>query len=86
MPIADETFQGVVCTLPTHHFEDLSAAFVLFTDKTGQMRCYCLNAYFPEAMARSMADMPRRGELESAPRAAGFMAPVFVPYDVTRDL
>ena len=99
LPFAEATFHGVVCTLAIHHFADLSAAFgecrrvlcpsapiALFTGEAGQMRHYWLNAYFPDAMARSIADMPSRGEIESLLDAAGFIDLMFTSYKVTEDL
>jgi SAM-dependent methyltransferase len=99
LPFASGTFAGAVCTLAIHHFADLSAAFaecrrvlrsgapfVLFTGEAGQMRNYWLNTYFPKAMARSIAEMPGRDEIEALLRAAGFVDLSFAPFDVTKDL
>lgn len=98
-PFADQIFQGAICTLAIHHFDDLAVAFkechrvlrpgaplVLFTGEAGQMRHYWLHAYFPVAMARSMADMPSRELIESCLRDAGFADLSFEPYFVTADL
>lgn len=96
---AGQIFQGAFCTLAIHHFEDLSATFrechrvlrsgaplVLFTGEADQMRHYWLNAYFPVAMARSIAEMPSRTLIEDALRAAGFVDLTFTPYLVAADL
>jgi len=99
LPFADGEFHGAICTLAVHHFDDLAAAFrechrvlrpgaslVLFTGEAGQMQHYWLNAYFPLAMARSIAEMPTRGFIETCLQRAGFIDLSFTPYMVARDL
>jgi SAM-dependent methyltransferase len=98
-PFADAVFHGAICTLALHHFDDLAAALgechrvlrpgaplVLFTGEAEQMRHYWLNAYFPAAMARSTAEMPTRGMIESCLLDAGFADLSFTPYFVAEDL
>ena len=99
LPFADGTFDGAICTLAIHHFGDLSAALMearrvlrragrlaIFTGEAGQMRHYWLNAYFPEAMARSIADMPDRRCIAAGLAAAGFSDTDMHPYFVTQAL
>ena len=99
LPFRDRTFQGALCTLAIHHFDGLAAAFrechrvlrsrgvfALFTGEAGQMRNYWLNAYFPMAMARSIARMPERADIERCLRGAGFREISFTPYWVGGDL
>ncbi len=99
MPFADRVFHGAICTLAIHHFDDLTTAFcechrvlrsgaslVLFTGEAGQMRHYWLNAYFPLAMARSIAEMPTRDFIATCLQRAGFIDLSFTPYLVARDL
>ncbi len=99
LPFENLTFQGALCTLAIHHFHDMAAAFrecrrvlrprgcfTLFTGEAGQMRDYWLNAYFPIAMARSIARMPKRAEIERCLRGAGFGKISFTPYWVSGDL
>jgi hypothetical protein len=50
------------------------------------MRNYWLNAYFPMAMARSIARMPGRAEIGLCLRGAGFREISFTPYWVDGDL
>ena len=98
-PFADHAFQGAVCTLAIHHFDDLAVAFrecyrvlcsgaplVLFTGEAGQMRHYWLNAYFPLAMARSIAEMPTRKLIENCLHGAGFTDLSFTSYFVEAGL
>jgi len=67
----DNTFDGAICTLAIHHFNDLSLAFkeiarilkpraklVIFTSTPEQMANYWLNNYFPEMMKKSCSQMP----------------------------
>jgi ubiquinone/menaquinone biosynthesis C-methylase UbiE len=84
LPFRDGLFSGVMCTLAIHHFQALRPVFqevfrvlargrlVLFTSTAEQMRGYWLNAYFPIAMARSMAQMPSLPEVVHALRESGF--------------
>ncbi len=50
------------------------------------MRHYWLNAYFPQAMARAIAEMPARDFIETCLRRAGFVDLSFTPYLVAADL
>jgi ubiquinone/menaquinone biosynthesis C-methylase UbiE len=80
LPFQDDIFSGVMCTLAIHHFQALRPAFqeafrvlatgrfVLFTGTAEQMHGYWLNAYFPTAMARSIAQMPSLPEIGHALR------------------
>jgi SAM-dependent methyltransferase len=98
MPLEDGSFDGVVCSLAIHHFHDLRRAaletrrvlregkLVIFTATPDQMREYWLNAYFPEAMARSVAQMPDLDAVEDACAKAGFRPVVSEPYFVRPDL
>jgi SAM-dependent methyltransferase len=97
LPFPDGTFDGAVCTLAIHHFPDLDAAFreigrvlsdgrvVIFTATPEQMRAYWLDAYFPQAMARAIAQMPSEDRLRAALAGAQFdiagVEPWFVPTD-----
>lgn len=70
LPFTAGCFQGILCTLAIHHFPALFAVLrearrvlqqghlVVFTSTAEQMHGYWLNAYFPEAMARSIVQMP----------------------------
>ena len=93
----DGSFQGVVCTNAIHHFDDLEASFseinrivsdgrlVLFTSTSEQMRGYWLNAYFPVAMEKSIAQMPTWETIQAALTAAGFRVVEYEPWYVPRE-
>ncbi len=98
VPFKDGTFDGAVCTLAIHHFENLDSAFseiwrvlrggrlVILTATRQQMRGYWLNAYFPEAMAKSIEQMPDEPDVERSLVEAGFKGIRTEPYDVRPDL
>ena len=78
LPFPDNSFDGAICTLAIHHFQDLhrpfrevrrtmkSGRFVLFTGLAEQMRNYWLCHYFPEMMRRSIARMPTLNAVQSS--------------------
>ena len=82
LPFDDGVFDGALCTLAIHHFDDLALAttevwrviragrFVIFTATPAQMQGYWLNRYFPAAMARAAAQMPTLDDLMAALRRA----------------
>ena len=98
LPFPDTTFSGVLCTLAIHHFAALLPAFteayrvlasgrlVIFTSTPEQMRGYWLNAYFPDAMAKSMVQMPTFEGVQAALIGAGFWLVYTEPYEVRPDL
>jgi SAM-dependent methyltransferase len=98
LPFPDGLFAGVICTLAIHHFQALQAAFqeafrvltqgrfVLFTSTAEQMHGYWLNAYFPSAMAQSIAQMPSLSAIMQALERRGFARIHTEPYEVRRDL
>jgi len=59
---------------------------VLFTSTAEQMRGYWLKAYFPPAMARSIAQMPNLQTIFQALEQSGFAALHTEAYEVRRDL
>lgn len=99
LPFPDNTFDGAVCTLAIHHFASLEPAFgevrrvldargrfVLFTATAEQMRGYWLNEYFPEAMRRSIEQMPPLAAITGALSSAGLVGTEMDPYAVRADL
>lgn len=98
LPFADGSFDGACCTLAIHHFERLTTAFkevrrvlrrgrwVIFTATREQMRGYWLNAYFPTAMARAIAQMPDLPDVDAALRGAGFRLIRSEAYEVQPNL
>lgn len=96
LPFPDQSFDGAICIQAIHHFSDLAAAFretrhvlrgrlVVFTSTRDQMRSYWLNAYFPNAMMRAIAQMPSDQSLRAAFHEAQLRVvatePWFVPSD-----
>jgi SAM-dependent methyltransferase len=98
LPFPEGVFSGVICTLAIHHFQALQPAFqevfrvlapgrfVLFTSTAEQMRGYWLNAYFPTAMALSIAQMPSLPAIVQALRQSGFTRIHTEPYEVQNNL
>lgn len=98
LPYDDQTFSGVVCTLAIHHFNLLPSAFseihrviaagkfVLFTSTPEQMSRYWLVEYFPQAIAKSMAQMPSLEAVNDALHAAGFRSIQTENYSIREDL
>ncbi|MEH2403579.1 class I SAM-dependent methyltransferase [Nostoc sp.] len=98
LPYADETFSGVLCTLAIHHFAGLTPAFreiyrvltsgcfVLFTATPEQMNKYWLVEYFPEAIYKSVEQMPSLEKVKSALNEAGFNSIDIKPYSISENL
>lgn len=97
LPYDANAFRGAVCVLAAHHFRSLPDAFrdiarvvrerfVLFTSTREQMRHYWLVEFFPDAMARSIEQMPERGELFAALAQAGLQVERVDVYSVRDDL
>ncbi len=84
LPFAGRAFDGAICTLAIHHFEDLEATFaeaarvlrngrlVILTALPEQIMRYWLRAYFPRMLERSAELMPDWGTIEISLRRAGF--------------
>ena len=84
LPFANRSFDGAICTLAIHHFDDLEATFaeaarvlnrgklVILTALPEQIMRYWLRAYFPRMMERSAEQMPDWSTIEISLRHAGF--------------
>ena len=84
LPFPNRSFDGAICTLAIHHFDDLEASFaeakrvldrgrlVILTALPEQIKRYWLSAYFPAMMARSAEQMPDWSTIEISLRRAGF--------------
>ncbi len=84
LPFANRSFDGAICTLAIHHFDDLEATFaeaarvlnrgklVILTALPEQIMRYWLRAYFPRMMERSADQMPDWSTIEISLRHAGF--------------
>lgn len=97
LPYPSDAFRGAICVLAAHHFRSLPSAFreiarvvrerfVLFTSTREQMKHYWLAEFFPQAMARSIEQMPERGALLRAIAEAGLRVEQLDPYSVSGDL
>jgi ubiquinone/menaquinone biosynthesis C-methylase UbiE len=98
LPFRNGLFDGAICTLAIHHFDDLersfgevrrvlrSGSFVIFTGLAEQMRRYWLCHYFPVMMARSIEKMPSEVQIRDALVRAGFSFVKVAPFYVTNEL
>jgi ubiquinone/menaquinone biosynthesis C-methylase UbiE len=98
LPFRDGSFSGAVCVLVIHYFKDLLQVFsevarvllrgnfVVFTATPEQMRHYWLNHYFPEAMKRSIEEIPTQQEIADALHKAGFSNILLEPYEIKEGL
>jgi hypothetical protein len=59
---------------------------VIFTSTAEQMEGYWLNEFFPDAMKRSIIQMPRKQAIEESLHEAGFGHILWEPYEVRDDL
>ena len=96
--VDDNAFQGGICTLAIHHFNDLNRAFqelsrvisrgrlVIFTCSHEQIRGYWLNEYFKTSIDRMYEYMPDYNCVESALHQSGFNVLYTEPYFVQEDL
>lgn len=98
LPFEDAVFDGVVCSLAIHHFQELQApfcevwrvlrsgTFVIFTAFPEQLRRYWLCHYFPTMMRRSAETMPDERSVVAALAGAGFECDPAIPFEITNDL
>lgn len=95
----DETFDGAIATLTTHHWNDLELGFeaikkhlkdgaplVIFTSTPKQMSTYWLNEYFPKMISDSAVQMPTEELTIHALKEAGFSRIETEKYFVKPDL
>ena len=99
LPFENEFFDGAICTLAIHHFENLEKAFdeirrtlkadsrfVIFTSLPEQTRNYWLAKYFPKAIEKSAEWLPDSETISNALRYAGFGSIETEIYRVREDL
>jgi ubiquinone/menaquinone biosynthesis C-methylase UbiE len=92
-PFREGAFAGAICVMSLHHFTDPAAVFrdlsrvlapgarlAIFTALPEQMQGYWLNAYFPELMRRSIAQMPGLDVIQPALAAAGLKITAQEPF------
>lgn len=98
LPFKDGTFSAVFITCAIHHFASLTEVLaqvyrvmapgrlVIFTTTPEQTGSYWLCEYFPEAIRKSVDQLPALDEVESALLQAGFRLDATEPYEVQPDL
>jgi len=98
LPFSSGVFSGALCTLAIHHFDDLlpvfletyrvlnAGRFVILTATPGQMQSYWLNEYFPDAMVKSIVQMPALDLVTGALTGAGFTSIETEGFDIQDDL
>ena len=98
LPFSSHSFSGAVCVLALHHFGNVfrvfqevhrvlrAGKFVIFTADPDQMRGYWLNEYFPEAMRKSIEQMPSTEWAAECLIQAGFESIETAIYEVRDNL
>ena len=98
LPFSGAVFSGAMCTLAIHHFAELlpvfqeayrvldRGRFVILTATTVQMQSYRLNEYFPDAMVKSIEQMPALDLVTGALTQAGFTSIDTKGFDIRDDL
>jgi ubiquinone/menaquinone biosynthesis C-methylase UbiE len=98
LPFPNSSFSGATCVLAIHHFKNLQWVFdeaarvisagrlVVFTATAEQVQNYWLNKYFPEAMRKSIEQIPGKQTIEKALKKAGFGNIYWEPYIIKDDL
>ena len=98
LPFSGAVFFGAMCTLAIHHFAELlpvfqeayrvlvRGRFVILTATPVQMQSYRLNEYFPDAMGKSIEQMPALDLVTGALTQAGFTSIDTEGFDIRDDL
>lgn len=98
LPFRGDAFDGAICTLAVHHFQDRQEVFrevrrvlrsgpiVLFVCEVGRTRRFWLREYFPRMFQRIAAKEPTEAEMLDALRSAGFTDLRTEPWWVPDDL
>ena len=98
LPFSTGAFSGALCTLAIHHFDELlpvfqeayrvldHGRFVILTATPVQMQSYWLNEYFPDAMLKSIEQMPALDLVTGALTQAGFESIDTEGFDIRDDL
>jgi ubiquinone/menaquinone biosynthesis C-methylase UbiE len=95
----DEEFDGAICTLATHHIQELDKAFseiyrvlkpktrsVIFTATPTQMRNYWLCHYFPKMMSDACETMQEQNDMIKCLETAGFSNTITEKFFITNQL
>lgn len=98
LPFRDGSFAGAICVLSIHHLKHLHVAFkeaarviesgplVIFTATAEQMEGYWLKEYFPQAMRKSIVQMPEKVVINEAFKSSGFQEQYWETYEIRTDL
>ncbi len=98
LPFQSSIFDGAICTLATHHIQDIDRAFqevsrvlskgkfVLFTAFPEQMDTYWLKEYFPHMLRKATQKMAGFERLSHALLQAGFKHITMDRFYVSNDL
>jgi len=98
LPFSTGAFSGALCTLAIHHFDELlpvfqeayrvldHGRFVILTATPVQIQSYWLNEYFPDAMLKSIEQMPALDLVTGALTQAGFESIDTEGFDIRDDL
>ncbi len=99
LPLKNNSVDGVVATLTTHHWKDLPGSFleisrvlksqrrfVIFTSTPDQMKGYWLNYYFPRMLEESGKMMTEVKRLKDLAETSGFDFVETERYFVRKDL
>lgn len=99
LPFKDKSYNGIICTLATHHISNIKAVFsevyriltpnskfVILTATPEQMRNYWLCEYFPIMIEDGQSKMKSFEELELILNDSGFSNIEKLPFFVTNEL
>ena len=98
LPFSGSVFSEAMCTLSIHHFAELlpvfqeayrvldRGRFVILTATPVQMQSYRLNEHFPDAMVKSIEQMPVLDLVTGALTQAGFTSIDTEGFDIRDDL
>ena len=98
LSMKNDSFDGVICTLATHHIKNIEqfyaevfrvikkGKFVILTATPEQMKQYWLWEYFPKMMEHGSTVMHTFNQHENALQKAGFSNIFRDPFFVTNDL
>lgn len=98
MPFSDETFDGILCFLAIHHFNDIVLFFkevrrllkpngklLIFTNSPKQLKQLWLLEYFPKMIEKAADQLFTQEQIDEALRQEGFCSVIFEKYFVTEN-
>ena len=94
----DNYFEGIFCVNAIHHFQNKNRVFkeayrvlrkngrfVVFTSTREQRKGYWINAYFPEAMKKSVEQLESKENIENLLYQSGFRNLEFEFYEIKKN-